>query len=170
MHKVSHKLSHHEAEKASLGRYWRDILADIPDAVIVYSPSGDIVYANGLASKFLRFPTLENLLQQNLASLFARYRVTDSSGKVFKLEDMPTSQSLSGHLAVEQVMHFESLSEIDSFWLAAKAFPIISKKQQLKYVVSTYNEITSFIETEEHLRESNRRILAILDNLMGFED
>ncbi len=158
---------HHR--EASVGRYWKTILSNIPDSVTVYDPDGQVVYANDLASKDLRYSSVEHLMQQNIADITDRFICHDEHGALISSEDMPTRRALREQAVVQSTIHFSELDGSDNFWLVAKAFPIIDRRHRLKYVVSTYYEVTSFKEAEAQLRESNRRMLTILDELMDIE-
>jgi hypothetical protein len=93
----------------------------------------------------------------------------DGGGKLISAEDLPTKRALREHRVVEDTIHFNAIEGPENFWLVAKAFPIMDRRHNLKYVVSTYYEITTYKEAEVQLRESNRRMLMILDDLMNLD-
>jgi PAS domain S-box-containing protein len=156
-------------KKDHLGRYWRDILANIPDAVTVYDKNGDVVYANELASRDLRYSTVDMLMKQNLTDIAGRYIIHDAHEHLLGVDDLPTRRAFRDKVVAEDTLHFSAVDGSENFWLVAKAFPIVGGRSGFKYVVSTYHEITSFKEAEAQLRDSNRRMLTLLDDLMKME-
>lgn len=157
------------SKKVPIGRYWKAILSNIPDSVTVYDADGNVVYANELASKDLRYSTAEHLMQQNISDITGRYIIRDDQGRLISEADLPTNRALREHVISENTVHFSSVDRDEDFWLIAKAFPIVNRRHQFKFVVSTYHEITGFKEAEQQLKESNRRMLAILDDLMNLD-
>jgi PAS domain-containing protein len=156
-------------KKAQLGRYWREILANIPDAVSVYEVSGHIVFANDMAIKDQRFSRVDHLIPDNLTDLAGRYLIHDQHEITLGLDELPTRRALKTMSMAEDTLHCVAVHGTEDFWVVAKAFPIITKRGGLKFVVSTYHEITTYKEAEAQLRESNRRMLTILDDLMQME-
>lgn len=159
----------HGEKKPPLGRYWRQILGSIPDAVTVYDNTGNIVYANELASQTMGYSSIEHMMQQNLSDIVARYVMQDEHGQLMNIEDLPTRKAFREQEQSQATFHCSSIDGKESFWLVAKAFPISTKHKTLTYVVSTYREITTYKEAEAQLKESNRRMLAILDDLMNLD-
>lgn len=157
------------SKKVPIGRYWKAILSNIPDSVTVYDADGNVVYANELASQDLRFASVEQLMQQNINTITGRYIIHDEHGHLMNHDDLPTKKALREHVVSQSTIHFNSFDGIEDFWLVARAFPIINRHHDFKFAVSTYHEITSYKEAEKQLRESNRRMLAILDDLMDLE-
>ncbi len=136
------------------------------DAVTVYDLSGDIVYANKLASDNMRYVSAEQLMHQSVTDIADRFMFFDESGALMGVEDLPGRRALRFNEETESVMHFVGTQENENFWLTVKAFPITGRSLKPKFVVVCYHDITSFKEAEEMLRDSNRRIAGILDDLL----
>lgn len=152
-----------------MGRYWRQILSSIPDAVTVYDEAGNVVYANELASQTFGYSSIDHLLQQNITEIIGRYELRDENDRLMSVDDLPTRKAFREMQQSQATFHCSSIDGKENFWLVAKAFPIYTRHHTLNYVVSTYREITTYKEAEAQLKESNRRMLAILDDLMNLD-
>ncbi|GAC1370154.1 MAG: hypothetical protein NVSMB39_2750 [Candidatus Saccharimonadales bacterium] len=157
------------SKKASVGRYWKTILSNLPDSVIVYDPDGNVVYANALAAKDLRYTSVEELMLHDFDDIIGRFVIHDEHGHLINGDDLPTKKAMRQQTIAAQTVQFALLGDPASFWLVAKAFPINDRHKELKFVVSTYYEVTSFKEAEAQLRDSNKRMLSILDELIDLD-
>jgi len=157
------------AKKIAIGRYWRKILGNLTDAVTVYDLAGNIVYANKMASDNMRYLSAEQLMHQTVSDLADRYMFFDENGGLLGKDDLPSRRALRGNEEIESTVHFVGTQENENFWLTVKAFPVTDRSRRPKFVVICYHDITTFKEAEETLRDSNRRIAGILDDLLKLD-
>ncbi len=157
------------AKKAAIGRYWRKILGNMSDAIIVYDSAGNVVYANAMASENLRYASAAQLTDLSVADFAERYLFLDGKGKQVNLADMPGRRAIRENGVVEQTLHFVATKGKENFWLDIKAFPITDRSQNPIFVVNAFHDVTSFKETEAILKDTNRRIAGILDDLLKLD-
>jgi len=157
------------AKKLAIGRYWRKILGNLPDAITVYDVTGDVVYANKKASDNMHYISAEQLMRQTVGDIAERYMFFDESGALLSVEDLPGRTALRDNKEIENTIHFVGTQQDENFWLAVKAFPIPDSGRKPKFVVVCYHDITSFKVAEQTLRDSNRRIARILDDLLKLD-
>ena len=156
-------------KKAAIGRYWRKILGYMSDAVIVYDLDGYIVYANNSASDNMRYISAEQLMHKNVNDFAERYMFFDESGRHLEMEDLPSRRAMRENAIIEKIVHVVAAQGNENFWVASKAFPITDKSRKPKFVVVCYHDITSLKKAEEMLKDSNRRIAGILDDLLKLD-
>lgn len=154
------------AKKIAIGRYWRKILGNMADAITVYDLDGNVIYANEMASNNMRYASAEQLMHQTVDDIAQRYMFFDDSGALLGIGDLPGRRAIRINEEVENNIHFVGTQKDENFWLAVKAFPITGRSRKPKFVVVCYRDITTFKESEEMLRDSNRRIAGILDDLL----
>lgn len=157
------------AKNIAIGRYWRKILGNMSDAVTAYDIAGNVVYANKMASDNMRYASAEHLMHQTVIDIAERYLFFDESGALLGLDDLPSRRALRSNEEFENIVHFVGTQKDENFWLSVKAFPISGRGHKPKFVVVCYHDITTFKEAEEMLRDSNRRIAGILDDLLKLD-
>jgi PAS domain S-box-containing protein len=139
------------------------------DAVTVYDLAGNIVFANKMASDNMRYASVEQLMHQTVGDISDRFMLFDESGALLGREDLPGRRALRINEETANIIRFVGTEDDENFWLSAKAFPITDRSSRPIFVVVCYHDITSHKEAEEMLRDSNRRIAGILDDLLKLD-
>lgn len=166
---VSQTTDMYAASSKVVGRYWRKILANMPDAVLVYDLDGRVVYANNQASNNLRYASAEQLMNQTVTDFAERYMFIDENGSLLGIDSLPSRRALRDNMEVDCVIHFVETQGEEDFWLSIKAFPITGRGRTPKFVVICYHDLTSLKLAETLLKDSNRRIAGILDDLLKLD-
>jgi len=150
----------------TVGRYWKEMLTFISDAVIIYDEHGVVHFANQSAMIGLNFSTVTDLPVDSLKDIMDRFSVTDVDGRAITREQMPSRCSLRSGTINEMTLCLTTLDGKTDYWLHVKAFPIFDTKGTVRYVVSIFNDISYSMTTEASLKDSNRRMMGMLEGFL----
>lgn len=153
----------------TVGRYWKEILTQISDAVIIYDENGIVHFANQSALVNLHFRSATELTVDSIDSIddiMDRFNVIDENGAAVDREAMPSRSALRGETTKEAILHFTELHGKEDYWLVVKAFPIFDSRRRVRYVVVIFQDITSFKTTEASLKDANQRMMAIIESAL----
>jgi len=150
----------------TVGRYWKEMLTLISDAVIIYDEHGFVHFANQSAMIGLNFSTFADLPVDSLEDIMDRFSVTDVDGRAITREQMPSRCVLRSGTINETILHLTALDGKTDRWLHVKDFPIFDTKGTVRYVVSIFNDISYSMTTEASLKDSNRRMMGMLEGFL----
>lgn len=156
-------------KKTVLGRYWKKILGQLADSVVVYDPSGTILYANKMASDGLGYASISHLMHQTVDDIIERYIMLDDEGRALSVLDMPNRRALISGDVERETIHFVPADGAQDFWLEIQSFPVVDRHHTTKFIVSVYHDISPYKAVEARLSDTNRRITGILDNLLKLD-
>ena len=148
-----------EAEREHLLAELDATVNSIPDGLIVYGPTGEVLRVNARALEILGFLPLERDL--GLAERLERLRIEAPDGTPLAIEDTPPMRALRGELVqnVVTVLHPRPGRPV---WAAVSASPICSEVEGLLGAVLTLRDITSQQELE---RQREDFLLALAHDL-----
>ncbi|MCL5961128.1 MAG: PAS domain S-box protein [Chloroflexi bacterium] len=120
-------------------------ITSIADALVIYSPTEEIVRMNPAADRLLGYTPAERKL--SLAERIARLRIETSAGKPFPLEEIPGRRALHGEQVHGVVMVIHRNDRV--IWVSNSAAPIRTPDGELLGAVSTFTDITALHELEQ---------------------
>lgn len=121
------------------------ILASLPDALVVYGPSGEILRMNALAERTAQLAPGE--AGQPLAARWGRYRVWSTEGRPLELEDSPVARALRGE--VVRGVHLRLEAPSGTSWVLASAAPLRAPDGTIRGAVLTFSDETPMHALEE---------------------
>jgi len=130
-------------------------IASIPDAVLVFDPSGAIVRANEAAQAIFRYSPEEK--QQPVAHRVASQTFLHPDGRPFGPEELASSRALQGE-TVQGLIEILRTGERD-VWLVASAAPIYTSGELLG-AVAIFTDITA----QHKLQEQREDILRMVSH------
>lgn len=137
------------------------IFASISEAVYVLDGEGNLVYANQAAVTSAGFETIEQILSVPIGEVARRYELYDRDHNPVHFEQLPIHQALSGEAPSNTILCAHNGSKTPVRWIQVKATPIFDEKGDVRYVVTTLNDVTQRIQAEETLRQQ----VQIIDQL-----
>ena len=150
----------------NVGRYWKEIVSLISDAVIIYDEHGEIHFANQSALLSLRYKSSSGLPIDSLDDLMERFMVADENGAVVTREEMPCRRAFRSESAKQAQLRFTDQSGRHDYWLAVKAVPIFDSRRLVRFIVVIFQDITVFKTTEANLKDANRRMMGMLEGFL----
>lgn len=150
----------------TVGRYWKEMLTLISDAVMIYDDNGVIHFANQSAMIGLNASDVADHSIDSLGDIMDRFKVTDVEGKAIDREQMPSRCTLRSGTVNETTLYLTAIDGKMDLWLHVKAFPIFDTKHKVQFVVVIFNDISISKTTEASLKDSNRRMMGMLESFL----
>jgi PAS domain S-box-containing protein len=134
------------------------ILQGIADAILVYSPSGALVYSNQAAARMLEFPDLPSGRRDEarVEESLSRMEIMDESGKPMPPHLMPVRLALRGQETPPTLLRYRLGSEGPERWLITRAKPILDNAGKVRMVISIAQDTTELRKAEEQFRQSQK--------------
>jgi PAS domain S-box-containing protein/diguanylate cyclase (GGDEF)-like protein len=141
------------------------IFNSIEDGITVQDRTGQIVYANNAALKFMGFDSLEQLFASSPAAIMDKFEVFDETGNSFDLNNLPGRQALLGKETKEIIVKWLDKNKGESKWSSIRATAINDYKGQPIYAVNIFRDITLSKKILDDLDRTNRRNQHILESI-----
>jgi PAS domain-containing protein len=106
--------------------HYESILGAIGDGVIARDASGRAVYANEAAARILDHPSARALLGRSTEEALSGFEVTDESGRLFSLEELPVQGTLRGKLSAKALMRLRAAATGEERWMVAESRPVLA--------------------------------------------
>jgi len=134
------------------------ILQGIADAILVYSPSGALVYSNQAAARMLEFPPQpsDRRDEARVEESLSRMEIMDESGKPMPPEQTPLRLALKGLEIPPTLLRYRLGSQGPERWLITRAKPILDNAGRVRMVISIAQDTTELRKTEEQFRQSQK--------------
>jgi PAS domain-containing protein len=147
---------------------FRAILDHIADGVVVQDVDAELVYLNPAATKMLGFADADEALKVGRAGILRAFDIFDDYGRPLPVEMLPGRQAIKGEAQPARVVRVQPHDAAPGCWRWAwvKASPIQSDDLKTEYVVSVFQEITQMKQTELGLKDANRRITKLLEQVL----
>lgn len=145
------KLAESERERltAELQRQAAELdasITSIPDAVVIYSPTGEIVRMNPAAERILAYTPEER--DRPIAERLSALGITSPDGRPLPLEDAPPMKALRGDTVQGAVLVLHRPPGRTA-WVSAAAAPIRSAAGSLLGAVATLTDISAIHDLQE---------------------
>jgi two-component system cell cycle sensor histidine kinase/response regulator CckA len=135
------------------------ILQGIADAILVYSPSGALVFSNQAAARMFEFPAQSSSDRRDKPSVeesLNRMEIMDESGKPMPPERTPLRLALKGLETPPTLLRYRLGSQGQERWLITRAKPILDNMGKVRMVISIAQDTTELRKTEEQFRQSQK--------------
>lgn len=144
---------------------YESIVNSIALGVVVQRVDGSITFANSAAESILGL-TIDQM--KGRTSTDPRWKSYREDGSPFPGDDHPAMVSLRKGQRVENViMGVFNPSTESQVWIKINAFPVFKQGEQMPYqVFTTFEDVTSNINTQHHLDQIQANLKAVFSNSM----
>lgn len=133
----------------------RNLIQNMPAAVVVHGPDGRILFSNPMAASLL------GLSPDQLESTSARdpdWHILHEDGQRMAMEDYPVQRVLAtGQPIKNLIAGIRRPRHGDQAWGLVNAYPEFDDQQRIRQVVVTFTDITERKRAEEALRASEAK-------------
>lgn len=156
------------AKSFSTKKHLRAVLKYLADGIVVQDMNANIVYINESAAHQLGFPNTQAALAAGRPHILRQFKLYDEHGRPLPIEMLPGREALHGAPEPARIIRAKAAGASESAWRWAwvKASSIENKNHQVEYVVTVFQEITSFKNAEIGAVEANQRIMNILEDVL----
>ena len=143
--------------------FFRDLLLNLPAAVIVHSSDTSIIYCNPLSTVLLGLSE-DQLMGRKVIDPGWSFIREDGSNT--PLEAYPVNRVLSTGKAIRNLIAgINRPSTKDQIWVMVNAFPIFNESGDVSRVVVAFTDITLMIKAEEIIRNSEKDLRTLFDGI-----
>jgi len=143
--------------------FFKDLLLNLPAAVVVHSPDTRIVYCNPVATVLLGL-TEEQLFGRKAIDPGWSFIREDGSETPF--EAYPVNRVLSSGKAVRDlVAGINRPSVRDLVWVMVNAFPLFDESGRISRVIVAFTDITLMKKAAEIIRTSEMELRTLFDGI-----
>ncbi len=128
---------------------WQGLVETTPVGVMIVNPDGKIEYANKQAEKVMRAPK-DQIIGRKYDG--PKWKIKDMQGGEFSKERLPFKLAKSTGEEVQDVRFSIERSDNERIYLSVNARPIFGSENNLKHVITTFEDITEDIKYQ---RKSN---------------
>ncbi len=136
-------------------------ITSIPDGVLIYSLTGEVIRANPAAETLLCFSEKERCEASELR--WERLNPRTPEGEPIPLHLVPMRRALNGE-EVHDIDVIFARPHIGKRWFSISAAPIRAEGGHILGAVSTFTDVTERRATEEALRESEALFRSLAEN------
>jgi len=123
------------------------VMSLLDEAVVVHGPSGDLLYGNDAAARWLDFDSAEAMLDSGLEGLFARFRMWTEAGELLDAEKI-AARIGAGVLPRRALVRLELIAGQGERWVLLSSEPIRGPDGRLLYAVTTAEDVTELKRSE----------------------
>ena len=128
------------------------VLDGIPNGIVVQDAAGSLIYANEVAARLAGYATAAEMLATPMGDPGQRFGMSDEHGRTIRTHDLPSFKVLRGAASSEMTLRFHQPVTADERWAVVQASPMFDPDGGLRFVVTTFRDITERKEDEERLR------------------
>jgi PAS domain S-box-containing protein len=118
------------------------VLAALPEGIMVLDDGGRIIYANDAAGRATGFQSGAELLSMHREEILRGFQVWDEAGRELVPEELPNAQALAGRRA-RKLVHYRSRDGQVDRWVSLDAVPIAGERGGVRRVVSVIHDVTN---------------------------
>jgi serine phosphatase RsbU (regulator of sigma subunit)/PAS domain-containing protein len=123
------------------------VMSLLDEAVLVHGPSGDLLYGNEAAARWLDFESTQAMLEAGREDIFARFRMWTEGGELLDAERI-ASRISAGVLPRRVLVRLELIGGQDERWVRLSSEPIRGPDGRLLYAVTTAEDVTELKRSE----------------------
>lgn len=144
---------------------YRTLLNNLNSAVVVHSPDTSVKYANPTACKLLGLS--EDQLKGKKA-IDPQWKFLRDDQSDMPLEEFPVNQVLSMNEPLRNfVVGVKRSKNKDIVWALVNGYSLLDDSGKIVEVIINFIDISERKQAEEDLKESERRISTLINNLQG---
>ncbi len=128
------------------------ILTGVAEGIMVFDPSGRVLYANSAAARLCGFASPTEMLEASQADIVGQFELSDERGAPLPLDHLPAQQALAGRDPAEMTVRFRVRATGAERWSLVNATPIKNLSGQVTMAVSIFHDITERKRAEDAAR------------------
>jgi PAS domain S-box-containing protein len=128
------------------------ILTGVAEGIMVFDPSGRVLYANSAAARLCGFNSPTEMLEASQADIVGQFELSDERGAPLPIDHLPAQQALAGHDPAEMTVRFRVRATGAERWSLVNATPIKNANGQVTMAVSIFHDITERKRAEDAAR------------------
>jgi PAS domain S-box-containing protein len=146
------------------------ILEHVADGITMQDTNHQLVYLNPAAAKILGFSLPEAALAAGQEAIMSNFEIFDERKRPLALSYLPNRQALMGEAAPSRIIGYRSSADQPLRWSSVRSSPIYDRNKQIEFVVTVFQDITAIKNAELRLKDANRRITKLLENILKTEE
>jgi PAS domain S-box-containing protein len=123
------------------------VMSMLDEAVAVQDATGDLVYANHTAARWLGFSTPREMLDSPRGELARRFEAWTEHG-VRVSADSIAARPAEGRLPRRELLRLRLTASGDERWVVVSSEPILGPEHRLLYAVTTVEDVTELKRSE----------------------
>ncbi|MBV9357567.1 MAG: PAS domain S-box protein [Chloroflexi bacterium] len=128
------------------------ILTGVAEGIMVFDPSGRVLFANSAAARLCGFTSPVEMLEASQADIVSQFELSDERGAPLPLDHLPAQQALAGRDPAEMTVRFRVRATGAERWSLVNATPIKDASGQVTMAVSIFHDITERKRAEDAAR------------------
>jgi PAS domain S-box-containing protein len=145
----------------------RDLVARIMDTspvgIIVFDRAGQITLANARVQRVAELLGMPDLM--GCAYNHPAWRLMTLDGDPLPDESLPFARVVNSRQPVADILYAVDLPDGQRFYLSSSAAPLLDRSGQIDGVIVTTEDVTTRVQAEAQLRESEKRYRQLLEAL-----
>ncbi|AOT71070.1 ATP-binding protein [Geosporobacter ferrireducens] len=155
------KLKRELAEKAEL---LQTVLNNMSDGLLISDIEGNYIMANESGYNLLGLSSDEMKLGK-VGDSTVYITLKDEKGKIIPVENYYVNRVLRGEKIEKDIITAECKRTGKKRHLIANSIPLRNRRNNIKYVITTYTDISELTIREEHIKRQREFVTSILDAL-----
>lgn len=142
------------------------ILQHIADGITVQNQTGELVYINPTAATILGYDCTTAAMEAGPATIIGKFEVFDEKEHPIPLTSLPGRRAMRGEAEPAMIIGFKHAGQTKVRWSSVKASPIYDEAGQVSHVVNVFQDITPLKDAELKLKDANKRITKLLEDVL----
>jgi PAS domain S-box-containing protein len=163
----SAKIQEHQQllrEKKEQEHKFKNALDSMLDGVIIFDPSGKIIYNNKQANTILN-----NCIANNRLELLDNVLFEDEEGNLLETNELASSKAFQGKNHRKKNFRIR-IKGHEPIWIDSSSAPIYNQQKELFGLILNFRDITEEVNSREALRESETRFHIMAEKLRNEHD
>jgi PAS domain S-box-containing protein len=127
------------------------VLRNLHDGIVVMTATGELIYVNEAAARYVGFETTAEFLGASRADVLARFEMLDEERNPLPADELPGRRALRGE-ASERVVCYRILATGEERWSIVRANPMYDPDGNVARSVSVIRDITAARRATDRLR------------------
>ncbi|HZS78993.1 MAG TPA: PAS domain-containing protein [Ktedonobacteraceae bacterium] len=149
------------------------IIQGVADGIIVYNPSGSIIYVNEAAAQMIRLSPVEILQPASSGIVTSQFEMITEEGEPYPLTELPHIQVLHGASEAQAIIGYRYKNNPqEEHWSITKSRPVYDEHGNILLVITIIHDITEREQAErrkdEFINMASHELKTPVTSLKGF--
>ncbi|MCR4264000.1 MAG: ATP-binding protein [Candidatus Roizmanbacteria bacterium] len=132
----------------ALAKHLENMLDHLPFGISVENRRGRILYANKEMAEIFNYTSLQDVVNQNIKTIFNNYKVIDKNGVEHSFEERPAAKIFKGLDELSEQLRFIDKKTGREKQLSIHASAIKGINQKTNLAIKSYRDISRIIEEQ----------------------
>lgn len=138
----------------------------LANGITVQDSKGRLLFVNQKAAEMMNCKTPEDAIAKGGLEIVKDFKFFSENGKLLEVTDLPGRLALQGIHESEMIVRYASDKFPKMRWTSIKAAPIFDTSGKVVLVVNVLQDITELKGAESRLKEANKRITKLLEDVL----